>query len=216
MKIAVIGTGNVGKALGGSLARAGHDVTFAARDEEKAREVASEIGASAAPTAVAAARDAEVIVLAVPYGATPQVASEIAPVSKDKVIIDVTNPLKSDYSGLATEGGPSGAERLAGPLPDAHVVKAFNTLFATVQGDPSALGATVDALYATDDEEARKAVTAIAESVGFRPIYVGPLTAARELEALAWLNIRLQLLTNGSWNTAFVALNPPEAATMAR
>ncbi len=215
MKIAVIGTGNVGKALGGSLARAGHDVTFAARDEDKTREVASELGASAASTPQAAARDAEVIVLAVPYGALPGVATELAPVAKDKIVIDATNPLKSDYSGLATEGGPSGAERLAGPLADAHVVKAFNTLFSSLQGDPSALGTTVDALYATDDDEARRAVTAIAESVGFRPIYVGPLTAARELEALAWLNIRLQMLTNGSWTTAFVALNPPEAATMA-
>jgi predicted dinucleotide-binding enzyme len=215
MKIAVIGTGNVGKALGGSLARAGHDVTFAARDEAKTREIAAELGAASSPTAEAAARDAEVIVLAVPYGAMPAVAREIASAAKGKVVIDVSNPLKSDYSGLATEGGPSGAERLAEPLIDAHVVKAFNTLFASVQADPAALGSTVDALYATDDDEARTAITAIAESVGFRPIYVGPLTAARELEALAWLNIRLQMLTNGSWNTAFVALNPPEAATMA-
>ena len=215
MKIAVIGTGNVGKALGGSLARAGHEVTFAARDEQHTREVASELGAASAATAEAASRDAEVIVLAVPYGAMAGVASEIALVARDKVVIDVTNPLKSDYSGLATEGGPSGAERLAEPLVGAHVVKAFNTLFAAVQGDPTALGSTVDALYATDDAEAREAVIAIAESVGFRPIYVGPLSAARELESLAWLNIRLQLLTNGAWNTAFVALNPPDAATMA-
>jgi NADPH-dependent F420 reductase len=215
MKIAVIGTGNVGKALGGSLARAGHDVTFAARDAEKTREVAAEVGATAAVSVEAAAGDAEVIVLAVPYGEVAAVASEIAEGARDKVVIDVTNPLKSDYSGLATEGGPSGAERLTEPLVDAHVVKAFNTLFATVQADPAALGATVDALYATDDEEARRVITILAESVGFRPIYVGPLTAARELEALAWLNIRLQLLTNGTWTTAFVALNPPEAATMA-
>jgi len=215
MKIAVIGTGNVGKALGGSFARAGHDVTFAAQDDAKTREVADELGATAAPTTEAAARDAEVIVLAVPYAAMSGVAGQIAPFAKDKVVIDVTNPLKSDYSGLATEGGPSGAERLAEPLVGAHVVKAFNTLFATVQADPTALGATVDALYATDDDEARAVVTALAQSVGFRPIYVGPLTAARELEALAWLNIRLQLLSNGSWTTAFVALNPPEAATMA-
>jgi NADPH-dependent F420 reductase len=215
MKIAVIGTGNVGKALGGSFARAGHDVTFAARDEDKTREVAAELGAGAAPTPEAAARTADVIVLAVPYAAIAGVATEIAPVTRDKVVIDVTNPLNSDYSGLATEGGPSAAERLAEPLVGAHVVKAFNTLFAAVQADPTALGATVDALYATDDAEARKAVTAIAESVGFRPVYVGPLTAARELEALAWLNIRLQMLSNGSWNTAFVALNAPEAATMA-
>src|SRR3954452_17636992 len=215
MKIAVIGTGNVGKALGGSFARAGHDVTFAAQDDAKTREVADELGGLAAPTTEAAARDAEVIVLAVPYAAMSRGAGQIAPFAKDKVVIDVTNPLKSDYSGLATEGGPSGAERLAEPLVGAHVVKAFNTLFATVQGAPTSLGSTVDALYATDDAEARAAVTALAESVGFRPIYVGPLSAARELEALAWLNIRLQLLSNGSWTTAFVALNAPQAATMA-
>lgn len=215
MKIAVIGTGNVGRALGGSFARAGHEVTLAARDAARTAAVADELGVTAAPSPVEAARDAEVIVLAVPYGAATSVAEALAPVARDKVVIDVTNPLKSDYSGLATEGGPSAAERLAEPLVDAHVVKAFNTLFATVQGDPEALGSTVDALYATDDEAARQAVSALAESVGFRPVYVGPLTAARELEALAWLNIRLQLLTNGTWNTAFVALNPPEAATMA-
>jgi NADPH-dependent F420 reductase len=215
MKIAVIGTGNVGRALGGSLARAGHEVTFAARDEEKARDCASEVGGACAPTPEAAARTAEVIVLAVPYDAMPGVAGEIAQAAQGKVVIDVTNPIKADYSGLATEGGPSGAERLAGLLVGAHVVKAFNTLFAAVQGNPTGLGSTVDALYATDDDEAREAVVTIAESLGFRPVYVGPLSAARELESLAWLNIHLQLLTNGAWNTAFVTLSPPEAATMA-
>src|SRR3954454_5440913 len=136
MKIAVIGTGNVGKALGGSFARAGHDVTFAAQDEAKTREVASEVGASAAATAGAAARDAEVIVLAVPYGASHAVAGEIAPFARDKVVIDVTNPLKPDYSGLATEGGPSGAERLAEPLVGAPVVKGVHTILAALPGRP--------------------------------------------------------------------------------
>jgi hypothetical protein len=213
MKIAIIGTGNVGKALGGSFARAGHEVTFAARDAARTEAVARSVDASAAATPAEAARAADVVVLAVPYAASAEVARDIAADAAGKVVIDVTNPLKHDSTGLATEGGPSAAERLAEPLIDAHVVKAFNTLFASVQGDPAALGIKVDALYATDDEQARSTIVALAESMGFRPVYVGPLTAARELEALAWLNIRLQMLTNGTWDTAITTVNPPEAAT---
>ena len=55
-------------------------------------------------------------------------------------------------------------------------------------------------------------MTDLASSIGFRPVYVGPLAAARELESLAWLNIRLQLITNGSWQTAYVLVGAPEAA----
>ena len=214
MKVAIIGTGNVGSALGGSFARAGHEVTFAARDAEKTEQVAQAVGAQAAPSPAAAASAADVIVLAVPYGEADAVAHEIAPATAGKVVIDTTNPLKADYTGLATEGGPSGAERLASVV-DGRVVKAFNTLFAGVQGNPETLGMTLDALFATDDPEARATVATLAESVGFRPVYVGPLAAARELEAMAWLNIRLQLLTNGSWQTAFVLVAPPAAATEA-
>ena len=67
MKVAIIGTGNVGSALGGSFARAGHDVAFAARDTGKARAVASQVGATATETASEAARLADVVVLAVPF-----------------------------------------------------------------------------------------------------------------------------------------------------
>jgi hypothetical protein len=215
MKVAIIGTGNVGSALGGTFARAGHQVTFAARDAAKAGKVAEGLGARAAASPVEAASGADVVVLAIPYEAAGTVAAEIAQATAGKVVIDVTNPLNADYSGLSTEGGPSGAERLATPLVDARVVKAFNTLFAGIQGDPNVLGTTVDALFATDDAGARETVAALAESVGFRPVYVGPLAAARELEAMAWLNIRLQMLAGGSWQTAFVMVAPPAASTEA-
>lgn len=211
MKIAVIGTGNVGSALGSSFSRAGHHVTFAARDTEKARNVATDAGAGAA-TATEAAAGADVVVLAVPYAAVGAVAAEIVPVIAGKVVVDATNPLKPDYSGLATAGGPSAAERLAGLLPGARVVKAFNTLFATNQANPSGQGTTLDALFATDDDAAAAAVAALASSIGFRPVRVGPLAAAQELEGLAWLNIRLQMLNNGAWNTAYVLVAPPETA----
>ncbi|TAL10391.1 MAG: prephenate dehydrogenase/arogenate dehydrogenase family protein, partial [Chloroflexota bacterium] len=136
MNIAIIGTGNVGTALGASLVRAGHAVTLTGQDAAKAGTAAGQIGAKAGTSLAGAVEAAEVVVLAVPYAAVESVAADIASVVAGKVVIDATNPLKADYSGLATEGGPSGAERIAGLLPTAHVVKAFNTLFASIQGNP--------------------------------------------------------------------------------
>ncbi len=142
-------------------------------------------------------------------------AREIAGATRGKVVVDVTNPVRPDHSGLATDGGASGAERIATQLDGSAVVKAFNTLFAGVQANPGALGTTVDALFATDDDASAAAVADLAESMGFRPVRVGPLAAARELEAMAWLNIRLQLLNEGAWQTSFVLVNPPKAAVAA-
>ena len=215
MKIAIIGTGNVGRALGTSFAGAGHQVVLSGHEAAKTAEVASAIGALAAGSAADAVGAADIVVIAVPYTAVPSVAAEIAPFVAGKVVIDATNTLKPDYSGLATGDGPSGAELLAAALPGARVVKAFNTLFAANQGNPRALGTTLDALYATDDAEAHATFAALASSIGFRPVSVGPLAAARELEAMAWLNIRLQLLSNGSWQTAYVLVAPPAVATAA-
>ena len=215
MNIAIIGTGNVGKALGVSLVGAGHTVAFAAQDAGKTASVAAEVGATTAASPVEAVRAADVVILAVPYQAAEGVVAEIAAAATGKVVIDATNPLKADYSGLATAGGPSGAEILAASLPGAHVVKAFNTIFAGVQGNPAAHGTTLDALLATDDDGARATVSALATSIGFRPVYVGPLAAARELEAMAWLNIRLQMLTGGTWQSSYVLVGAPAAAVVA-
>ena len=113
MKIAVIGTGNVGSALGSSFSKAGNEIVFAGRDAGKAHRVAASIGASSAATPIDALAGADVVVLAVPFAAAERVAAEIASVAAGKVVIDATNPLKPDYSGLATGDGPSGAERLA-------------------------------------------------------------------------------------------------------
>jgi NADPH-dependent F420 reductase len=211
MKIAVIGTGNVGSALGGTLARAGHEVTFAARDVEKADRTATSIGATSSSTTDAVAA-ADIVVLAVPFGALADVADDIRPVADGKIVVDATNPLKPDYSGLALQG-TSAAEELARLLPDAKVAKAFNTVFASNQADPDGQGETLDGLFATDDEATRATLAELIESIGFRPVHVGPLSAARELEAMAWLNIRLQMLNGGDWRSAFVVVGAPAPAT---
>jgi 8-hydroxy-5-deazaflavin:NADPH oxidoreductase len=214
MKIAIIGTGNVGTALGSTLVKAGHDVTFAARDEVKTRSVAQQVGARAVATPREAASTAEVVVLAVPFPAEREVALEIASVTDGKVVIDTANPLTPDYSGLATGPDASAAELLARELPGARVAKAFNTLFAGLQADPGTHGTSLDVLIATDDPVARDTVAILATSAGFRPIVVGPLSAARELEAVAWLNIRLQLLNDGRWDTAVGLVAPPASAVV--
>jgi NADPH-dependent F420 reductase len=210
--IAIIGTGNVGSAIGSGAARAGYDVVFAGRDADKARTVAAAAGARTAATVREAVAGADIVVLAVPYTSVAAIAAEIAPVAGGKIVIDPTNPLKSDYSGLSTGGDTSAAEELARLLPDSRVVKAFNTVFAGNAADPQALGFQLDSLFATDDEAAKDAVCGLSGSIGFRPIHVGPLAAARELEAMAWLNIRLQLISNGNWNTAYALVSPPEAS----
>jgi len=199
MDIAIIGAGNVGRALGTSMTRAGHHVTFAASRPERARQAAAEIGTAAAESSAEAVRGADLVVLAVPYGAVDAVAREIAAAAAGKVLIDVTNPLTPDYSGLAVEG-TSAAEEIQRRLPDAKVVKAFNTLFASNQVAPRK---DLQALVASDDDAARQQVLDLAGSMGFSPLAVGPLKAARTLEAMAFLNIGLNVANGWGWTSAW-------------
>lgn len=215
MNIAIIGTGNVGTALGASLVRAGHSVTLTGQDAGKASAAAAQIGARTGSSLVGAVEAADVVVLAVPYASVEAVAAEIAPVIADRIVVDATNPLKADFSGLATQGGPSGAERIAALLPGARVVKAFNTLFASIQGNPDVHGQMVDALYAGDDADAKAVVASLIRAIGLRPVDAGSISGARELEALAWLNISLQLRTGGSWRSTFVLVGAPDKAIAA-
>lgn len=200
MNITIIGAGNVGKALATSITRAGHQVTITAKRPEHAQEVAREVGANAATDNAAAVADADVVILAVPYsGATEEVAPQIREQVAGKTVIDVTNPLKPDFSGLATEG-TSAAEQLQGLLPDAHVVKAFNTIFASNQADPSR---DVDGFVAADDDKAKQRVISLVESVGFTPLDVGPLRSARFLEGMAYMNIGLNAQNGWDWTSAW-------------
>lgn len=203
MKVAIIGSGNVGKALGSSISRAGHDVILTANNPEHARAAAAEIGARAADSNVAAVNDADVVILAIPYVAAGQeVASEIVDASAGRVVVDATNPVKEDYSGLATDGS-SAAEEFQKRLPDARVVKAFNTVLATNQADPTAADEPIDGFVAGDDGEAKRTVISLVESMGMRPLDVGPLSSARYLEGMAFLNIGLNAANGWGWKSAW-------------
>ena len=198
MKVAIIGSGNIGKGLGGSVARAGHDVVITASDPEHARAAAEQIGATPADNNRDAVADADVVILAVWYPvAVGQVAPEIAEAAQGRVIVDVTNPVKPDLSGLATNG-QSAAEELQQKLPGARVVKAFNTVFGSNQANPRP---EVQVHLAADDAEAKQTVRQLAESLGMTAIDAGGLSAARWLEGMALLNMQINASQGGDWTS---------------
>lgn len=211
MKVGIIGTGNVGGALARSLVAAGHSVTLAGRDQDKLGSVAAATGATAGSVADAAA-GADIVVLAVYWPAPTELAPQIAAVNPGTVIVDVTNPVTADFSGPLFPGGPSASERLQELVPGTPVVKAFNTLFAANLADSAGHGVEIDGLFAADDAAAGAQVAELIASIGLRPVKVGGLVRARELEALAWLNITLNMTTGGDWRSAFRLVGAPAGA----
>jgi predicted dinucleotide-binding enzyme len=136
MRVAIIGVGNVGKALGTATIAAGHSVVLAASDPAHAAAAAESVGATAAASNTEAAQGADLVVLAVPGSAVRAVATEIADAVGSGVVVDSTNPLNATYTDLDIEG-VSGAADLQALLPSAKVVKAFNTVFASRYAAPT-------------------------------------------------------------------------------
>jgi hypothetical protein len=207
MKVAIIGAGNVGGALAHAVTAAGHDVIVTAVNAEHARAIAEKVGGAAAESNAAAARDADIVVLAIPYGAVDSVATEIQDVAVGKVIVDVTNPMKADFSGLAVTDR-SGAELLQDRLSGASVVKAFNTVFASNQAEPVVDGVTLDGYVAGDDTAAKSRIIDLLTAIGYQPVDVGGLAAARALEHMAFLNISLNANNNWSWRSGWKLVGP--------
>ena len=210
MDIAIIGAGNVGRVLASAAVRADHNVVLSAAHPESARTVAEEIGARAADSNRAAVESAEVVVLAVPAPSVAPVFDEVFKFLEGKIIVDVTNPMTPDAYGPALEGG-SGAELIQSLAPDAFVVKAFNTLFASLLANPVIDGIQLDGLYASDHDQAKAAALELVQAVGLRPIDAGALIMARTLEAMMLLNISLQIRNGWSWQNAWKFLGPTGA-----
>ena len=187
--IAIIGLGNMGKGLAKRLAGK-VELVLASRAHNAASAFAATLpaGVTVADQDVAIAK-ADIVVLALPFDAALATASN--PALKGKIIVDITNPVKADFSGLAIGHTTSAAEQIQATAPDAKVVKAFNSIFAGVFDLPSAQTAEVPVFVAGDDEAAVDAVANLAAKAGFAVEKTGGLDAARLLEPLGMLNIRL-------------------------
>jgi NADPH-dependent F420 reductase len=207
MQIAIVGSGNVGKALASSFTRAGHSVTLTASNPDNARAAAAQTGAQAADSNQQAIGAAEVVVLAVQYPAVDAVLAEAGDALDGKVLIDTTNRVDPADPGSVLDG-TSAAEQIQARVPGAKVVKAFNTALAARQADPVVEGVALDGYLAGDDDQAKQTVAELVGSIGFRPVDVGPLVMARALEALALLNIMLQIRNNWPWQAGFKLVGP--------
>ncbi|MEO6117855.1 MAG: NAD(P)-binding domain-containing protein [Methylotenera sp.] len=190
MNITIIGAGNMGSAFAKQLTRAGHKVAVTSRNMEKARAVANANPGTTAIATANAATQADVVLLATSFGDAVSALKSIGDLT-GKVIIDITNPLTADYMGLTIGHSTSAAEEIAKAVPEAEVVKAFNTLFAQVlaEGADFGNGETVSVFVASDSVRAKQTAKVLAESMGFIVIDAGGLKNARYLEPLAGLNI---------------------------
>ncbi len=175
MKIGILGSGNVGKALSRGVTRAGHEVQLVHRDPAAMRE---------------AVQWADAIVLAIPFTAIESVVNRIGDGFDGKIVIDVTNTLTPDHK-FAELSHSSGAERLQAMIPHARVIKAFNTVFAQHMDTGRVGDKPLTALIAGDDVQAKQAVIELASGIGFDPVDAGPLANARMIESMAFLNIQL-------------------------
>jgi len=207
VRIAIIGAGNVGSAFGHAAVQAGHDVVLSAAHADKAQEVATQIGATAATSNVDAVQGAEIVLLAVAGTQAPSVVAELAPSLAGAVIVDATNALNATYSDLAIEG-TSGAEAVQQSAGATPVVKAFNTVFASRYAAPTEGGQPLQVLLAGDDESAKARVAELASSLGFAPLDAGGLRLARSLEEIAFLNITLNAAKGWAWQSAFQLVGP--------
>jgi len=189
MDIVIVGAGNVGRALGGGWAKAGHKVTFALRDPGKPEAAGLKQQGFGVVAAKGAAVSGDVIVLAVPWTALPASIEDLGSV-KGKILVDATNPLNADLS-LAIGFDDSAGETVAELAPDARVVKAFNTTGAGNMADSRYAGGKLMMPIAGDDAEAKRAVMTLAADLGFDPVDVGPLVMSRCLEpmAVAWIKL---------------------------
>ncbi|MDQ2869863.1 MAG: NAD(P)-binding domain-containing protein [Acidobacteriota bacterium] len=206
MNIGVLGTGTVGPAIAGKLVSLGHHVRMGAREagNEKARQWADSAGPGASHGTFADAASFGEIVFNATAGAASIEALQAAGRAnlRGKVLVDVANPL--DFSRgmppsvFTAAAGDSLAERIQKELPDTRVVKALNTINASVMVDPGRVGGETDVFVCGNDAGAKERVTGLLRDFGWKSIRdVGDLTAARALESyvLLWLTLFLTFKT---------------------
>jgi|SRR5450830_1253126 len=192
MKITVLGTGNMGSAFTKQLSSAGHIVRVTGRDINKAKALAAQFDNVNAYSAAEALGDSDVVVIATAYEDAAKALQSLGDLT-GKVVIDITNPLSADYMSLTIGHVTSASEEIAKEVPQAHVVKAFNTLFAQVLADgPTFADDQRGSVFvASDSERAKQTAITLAHSLGWKTVDAGGLVNARYLEPLAGLNIYL-------------------------
>jgi predicted dinucleotide-binding enzyme len=196
MKIAILGKGNVGGTLGSGWEKHGHEILFGVRDPSKQKNAAKTVSVRDA------AQTGEIVVLAVPWNSVPAALRAAGDLS-GKILLDATNPLLPDLSGLDMPEGISGGEQVASLVQGVPVVKIFNTTGYPNMANPDYNGQRATMFYCSDEAGAKRIAAGLAEDLGFEPVDAGPLRQARCLEPLALLWISLAVNQGFGVNIAF-------------
>jgi predicted dinucleotide-binding enzyme len=183
----IIGTGNMGSAIGGLLAAGGASVQQVSHAE-------------LAQTTI----EGDVVVLAVPYPAFGDIVEKIGAQLEGKTVVDITNPLNFEtFDSLVVPAGSSAAAELQKLLPNSTVIKAFNTNFAATLASKQLAGQTTTVLVAGDNADAKAALVSAVTAGGVAAIDAGSLARAHELEAIGFLQLTLAASEKISWTGGF-------------
>ena len=208
VNISILGTGRVGGTLGRRWSRLGHPVCFGSRDpsSEKVAKLLAACDPSARCTHWGeATKDSDIIVYAAPWPAAKTILDALGSLN-GKVVIDCTNPLTADFTGLDLGHSTSAGERMAEWAPGAKVVKAFNNVSSAIMDNPVFGETRATMFYCGDDVQAKRTVSDLAAELEFEPDDAGPLKIARYLEPFAMLYITLAVKEGWGSNCAFKLL----------
>lgn len=207
MGVTILGAGNMARGIGARLLAAGESLTIIDRTPANAEKLAAELNASAKPGVTVrtapsgSAISDDLVVLALFYPVEKDVASAYRDQLAGKTVVDITNPINATFDDVATAPGSSAAEEVAAVVPQSKVVKAFNTTFAGTLVKGAVAGQPLDVFLASDDAAAKARLSSILVASGLRPLDVGPLKRARQLEGLGLLHI----IQQGPLNTGFAS-----------
>lgn len=210
MNVTIIGHGNMAKGIGIRLIAGGHSLSIHTRKLADGEALASELrqsgpsGASVNAAEVGAPTD-EIVILAVPYTAVEEVAKQYGGLS-GKIVVDITNPVDFATFQLIPDRTTSGAEEIARLLPNARLIKAFNTVLAGPLVAGSVESKPLDVFIASDDAQAKDQLRELVASSGMRPIDVGPLENSRHLEGFALIHMAIQEQLGTNWMSSLKIL----------
>jgi len=182
--VSIIGTGNMGNAIGGVVAAGGNTVEYVTRDTDTLT--------------------GDIVVLAVPHPALDEIVAQRRDQLAGKIVVDITNPLNFEtFDSLVVPADSSRAAELAKALPQSRVLKAFNTNFAATLNSKTIGGQPTTVLIAGDDVDAKNALAEVVRAGGLAAVDAGPLSRARELESVGFLQLTLAVQEKVGWTGGF-------------
>jgi 8-hydroxy-5-deazaflavin:NADPH oxidoreductase len=209
-RVTIVGAGNMGRGIGSRAVAGGHQVEIVDRDQAEAQKLAGELGEQATVLEPGASFGGDIVVFAVYYPGIKDAVRQYGDQLAGKVVVDITNPVDTQtWDRLATPPGVSSAEEVQQLVPrGTPVVKAFNTTFAPTLVAGQVAGQQLDVLIAGDDEAAKQKVSQLVSDGDVRPVDVGPLSRAQQLEQLGFLHISLQQPLGLGFGSAIKLVTP--------